>query len=369
MTTNTITMQGAGGKQYSSSISEDRWRMEKQVNPILLEEIKKKIKELAALREIGKEISASLDLNQVLNTIMECALELLNAKKGCIILIDPAAKELKVAVIRGLSEEESRKLTAQTIDDISRPQVMRSFLCTPLKIKNTIIGVININNGNKGTGFTKRHLEILNELADQAAIAIDNARAHKELQEVALETIKSLALTIDQRDHYTSRHSENVARYATAIAREMNLPEEEIKKIGQAAHLHDIGKIGIRDYILSKPGKLSPEEWEEIKTHCSKGADILKPLEFLNGIIDFVRQHHERPDGKGYPGGLKGEDITMGARIMAVADSFDAMTSDRPYRPAMSPQKAADEIKSLSGIMYDPQVVKAFVLAIEKKAI
>lgn len=343
-----------------------------KVNFLLIKEIKKKVKELTALREIGKEISKSLNLDRVLSTIIDHALELLNSHKGAIMLLDPATQELNVAVARGLCEKEIKKQSSGVIKDISQSHVTNSFLHTPLKIKDTIIGVIHITNGddkNKKNGFTERHLEILNEFADQAAIAIDNARSHQELKDVVLDIIKALAVSIDQRDHYTSDHSENVARYAIAIAREMNLSEEEIEKIERASQLHDIGKIGISDYILSKPGKLTKEEWGEIKKHTLKGAEILEPLKFLNGITDLVKQHHERSDGKGYPNGLKEKDIQIGARIMAVADSFDAMTSERPYRPAMDHKKAVDEIKRCSGIMYDPLVVKAFLRAIDKKSI
>lgn len=342
---------------------------EVEVNCLLCKKNKEKAKELSALREIGKEISLLLDLDEVLTTIIDRAIELLNGQKACIILLDQSTKELKIAIHKGLSEEEIKRFKDQVLEDISQSHISHSYLSTPLRIKDTIIGAINIRNGSRGRGFSKRSLDILKELADQAAIAIDNARSHLELQNVALDTVKSLAMTIDQKDHYTSCHSENVACYAEAIAREMNLSEEEIQKIEQAAQLHDIGKIGVRDYILSKPGKLTPEEWEEVKTHTLKGAEILKPLEFLNGIVEVVKQHHERPNGKGYPQGLKKEEIVIGARIMAVADSFDAMTSERPYRPAFSRQKAIDEIKDLAGVMYDPEVVNAFLRAIDNKSI
>jgi putative nucleotidyltransferase with HDIG domain len=342
--------------------------MEKDINPILLGELKKKIKELAALREISKAISVSLELNQVLATIMDSALELLNAKKGSIILLDSNTKKLNIAVARGLSEKEIKEIKIQTLENISQPRISRSFLSTPLKNKDTIIGVIHIND-NKGKGFNQRHLEILQELADHAAIAIDNAASHQELQRVALNIIRALAVSIDQRDHYTRCHSENVARYAVAIAREMNLSDEEIEKIQQAAQLHDIGKIGIKDAILSKPGKLTPEEWKEIEKHTLKGAEILSPLEFLDGIVDIIKQHHERPNGKGYPAGLKNNDIRIGAKIMAVADSFDAMISERPYRPAMSRRDAVDEIKRGSAVTYDSAVVKAFLRVVEKNII
>ena len=325
----------------------------------MLEKIRKKIKELSALREIGKEITSSLSLEWVLNTIIDRALELLHARKGSIMLLNDETKELAIAVARGLAEEPQ---------DIAEPHYTHSSLSAPLRIKDKLIGVIIIND-NKGEGYTSRHMDILKELADQAAIAIDNARAHEDLQKVAINTVKALAVSIDQKDHYTHSHSENVTRYAVAIAREMKLEEEVIHKIELAAQVHDLGKIGIRDYILSKPGKLTPEEWEEIKTHTVRGAEILKPLEFLDGIVEMVRQHHERSDGKGYPNGLKEKDTLIGARIMGVADSFDAMTSDRPYRPAMSREVAIKEIKHYSGTLYDPRVVEAFLRAVEKGAI
>lgn len=344
-------------------------RMDNTVNSHLVDELKKKAKELAALREIGKDISSSLDLETVLNTIADCAIDLLKGKKACIMLLDIATKKMDICTNRGLEKSEIEKLKNEFTKDISIEHVSETFLHTPLKTRDSIIGLIYVSNGAEGKTFTNHHLYILKELADQATIAIDNARAHTKLQDIALDTIRALAVTLDQRDHYTSCHSENVARYAITIAREMNLSEEEIDKIERASQLHDIGKIGINDYILSKPGKLTSQEWEEIKKHTIKGEEILKPLEFLNGIVDLVRQHHERYDGKGYPDGLKHKDIKLGARIMAVADSFDAMTSERPYRPALSREKAIEEIKQCSGLCYDPKVVKAFLRAVEQKII
>ena len=343
--------------------------MKKQAKPVLIDDIKKKVKELAALREIGKEISSSLNLRHVLATIIDRALELLNAKKGCIMLLDNHTGKMRVGLSKGLSKEETEKIKAQTLNRISLSHIAPFFLSAPLKLKNKTIGAIHITHSVKEAGFTSRHLQILKEFADQAVIAIDNAESHQQLRKVVLNTIKALAVSIDQRDHYTSCHSENVARYAVAIAKEMDLPEGQIEKIEHAAQLHDIGKIGIRDYILSKPGKLTPSEWDEIRSHSKRGAEILKPLEFLDGIIDIVKEHHERCDGKGYPNGLKEKNIKIGARIMAVADSFDAMTSERPYRPAMPRKEAIEEIKRASGIMYAPKIVDAFLRAIAKKTI
>lgn len=177
-----------------------------------------------------------------------------------------------------------------------------------------------------------------------------------------MQTVKALAQAIDAKDHYTHGHSEKVTKYALMITQEMGLKSEEIEDIRQASELHDLGKIGIHDYILTKPGKLTPEEWENVKLHSLKGAEILEPLDFLDGIIDLVRQHHERYDGKGYPHGLAGEQIKIGARIMAVADAFDAMISKRSYsEKPLTKEEAIEEIKKSSGSQFDPMVVGAFL--------
>ena len=176
-----------------------------------------------------------------------------------------------------------------------------------------------------------------------------------------MRTINALVAAIDFKDHQTKRHSDNVKYYAALIAQHMDLPMDQIKIIKEACQLHDLGKIGVHDYILTKPGKLTAEEWSEIKSHSLAGAMILKPFHFLKKIVEIVRQHHERYDGTGYPDGLAGDEICMGARIMTVADSYDAMVSKRPYKDVISPQKAVAEIKKNRGIQFDPVIVDAFL--------
>jgi putative nucleotidyltransferase with HDIG domain len=183
----------------------------------------------------------------------------------------------------------------------------------------------------------------------------------KELHHVYMHTIKAFASAIDLKDHYTYDHSINVVKYAVAIAHQVKLMNHEIQDIKHACQLHDLGKIGVPDYILAKHGKLNKEEWEKVKIHTLKGAEILSPLKFLDGIIKLIVCHHERYDGKGYPKGLKCEKIPLGARIMLVADAFDAMTSDRPYRKKLSIEEAIEELKRNSGTQFDPGVVKAFL--------
>ncbi|MBU4304670.1 MAG: HD-GYP domain-containing protein [Candidatus Omnitrophica bacterium] len=182
-----------------------------------------------------------------------------------------------------------------------------------------------------------------------------------------MRTINALVAAIDFKDHLTKSHSDNVKHYACAIAREMKLPPAEIERIKEACQVHDLGKIGVHDNILTKPGKLTPEEIKEMRLHSLAGAVILKPFPFLEKIVEIVRQHHERYDGQGYPDGIKGEKICMGARIMAVADSFDAMTSKRPYRQPMNMAAAIEELKNNSGTQFDPKVAEVFIRLLERE--
>jgi putative nucleotidyltransferase with HDIG domain len=179
----------------------------------------------------------------------------------------------------------------------------------------------------------------------------------KKLQRTYMDVIRTLAATIDEKDPYTHNHSKNVAYYATLISKEMHLNEGEIDVIERASLLHDIGKIGIPDYLLAKTENLSPREWEIIREHPIKGAKILEPLEFLVEEIRLIKQHHERFDGEGYPARMKGESICLGARIMAVADAYDAMSKARPYRKAFTKEEMMIEFEKGSGYQFDPQII------------
>ena len=181
------------------------------------------------------------------------------------------------------------------------------------------------------------------------------------------ESIFAFAKTIELKDHYTGEHVENTVHYATEIAKCLNLPREEVELIKQAAMLHDLGKIGISENILLKKGKLNKKEFEEIKKHPQIGADIIRPIQFLHALIPFIFYHHERWDGKGYPSGIKGEDIPIGARVIAIADVYQALTSDRPYHKAFTKAKAIDMIKKSSGTQFDPRIVNNFLTVIKKE--
>lgn len=354
-----------------------------------------KAKELSLLFEISKEITSSLTIGDVLDTIVKRTGQVLGVDMCSILLLDEVKNELFIAAAKGLSEDvianarvkfgdkisgwvlkHKKSLLVQEIEKDSRfaktseqKYYTGSFISVPLIFKDKTIGVLNINNKYSREVFTNADLKLVEGIADHASIAIENARLYKDLQGVYMQIITTLTSTIQVKDNYTKGHSERVTEYAVSIAKEMGLSKRQVEIIKVACQLHDLGKIGIHEHILTKPGKLTEEEWKEIKLHPQKGVEILKPLAFLNDIITLVEQHHEHYDGKGYPSGLKGEEIELGARIIGVADSFDAMTTKRSYADARSIEGAAEELKHYSGTQFDPKVVDAFVAILDKDLI
>jgi HD-GYP domain-containing protein (c-di-GMP phosphodiesterase class II) len=190
--------------------------------------------------------------------------------------------------------------------------------------------------------------------------------AADENRALFLNSIQMLAGAVDERDPYTRGHSDRVTRYSVAIAGDMGLTQDEIEKVRVAAQLHDVGKIGIEDRILKKPGPLTSDEYQLMKVHTLKGANILRPVEQLAALIPGVELHHETLDGRGYPHGLKGDEVPVIARIIMVADTFDAMTTDRPYQAAMDPAYAVQYVNSMAGSKFDPAVVKAMTQIFER---
>ncbi len=234
----------------------------------------------------------------------------------------------------------------------------------PLWVKGNLVGIMLLFS--RREEMSEEEMGMLLAIADQTAMAIENARAYQELKDLNLQTITALATAIEAKDPYTGGHSLGVTEKAVAIAQEMGLPEEEIEKLRVAGLLHDTGKIGIPDSVLNKPGRLTAAEYVMIKVHPAISADIVGKIEGLTHLVPIIRHHHEWYDGNGYPDGLKEEEIPLGARILAVADGFDAMMAERPYRTAKSREEALAEIRAGAGTQWDPKVVKAF-LAVTRK--
>jgi putative nucleotidyltransferase with HDIG domain len=197
----------------------------------------------------------------------------------------------------------------------------------------------------------------------------DQLRHLADLNSLYLSTIEALAQAIDAKDHFTHGHIRRVQMYAGRLARELGMPDQECKAIDAAALLHDMGKIGVPEHILNKPGKLTNAEYEKVKMHAALGADILSSIKFPYPVVPIVRHHHERWDGRGYPDGLAATGIPLGARLLAVVDCFDALTTNRPYRPALSDDEAAEVLRSERGKSYDPRVVDAFLNVFREVAV
>ncbi|MFO7885071.1 MAG: HD domain-containing phosphohydrolase, partial [Desulfobacteraceae bacterium] len=252
------------------------------------------------------------------------------------------------------------RLTADAVTD-----GMHSALVLPVFINHELKGTIAL-------GFLSEKrlsdddLTQARQISDQVAVALSNARLVAQLEKLNLGTLEALARTVDAKSAWTAGHSERVTHLSVKIARVLGLADSQVEILRRAAYLHDIGKIGIPLAILDKPGRLTDEEFEKIKEHPVIGARILEPIEAYADVLAMIHQHHEKYDGKGYPDGLSGEEITLGARIMAVADVYDAVVSDRPYRQGWIEEKAIEMITRESGTHFDPRVVDAFLLAVSQ---
>ncbi len=245
---------------------------------------------------------------------------------------------------------------------------IKSSLMVPLVTKGETIGLLDIGSTFHGR-LAPEHLSAAVNIASQITVALENAMLYEDLQQLLVGTITSLAAAIDAKSPWTNGHSERVTRYAVEIGKELGLKDHDLEMLRLSALLHDVGKIGTYDIVLDKPGKLTEEEFALVKKHPKKGAEILAPIKQLIDVIPGVLHHHERYDGKGYPDGLKEEDIPLQARILCVADSFDAMTADRPYRTASGKDYAISEVKRWSGTQFDPKVVAVFLRVLDRLSI
>lgn len=308
-------------------------------------QLERQVRQLRALHRAGQAMTATLDLDQTLGAILSMTSEIISTSAGTIKLLDEETEEMTVRASCG-----------------SMPG-LEERLDLPLQVGERVIGVFELG-AERAIGAEDRRL--LETMASQAAVAIENARLFEDTQRTYYETLRSLAGALEARDAYTQGHSERVAKLSLEVGRVLGLVDDELREIYSAAMLHDIGKIGVRDAILLKPGGLTEGEMEAIRSHPALGDTILGPLKFLGRVATYVKHHHERWDGRGYPEELAGEDIPLPSRIVAVADAFDALTTDRPYRDRLSDTDALDEIRRNAGSQFDPRAVEAMLEVLEK---
>jgi HD-GYP domain-containing protein (c-di-GMP phosphodiesterase class II) len=243
--------------------------------------------------------------------------------------------------------------------DILHPDPYR-FLAVKMQHKNELYGWLGMVSFNLKEIFRQSELSLLVTMAEQMGVVIANTNLYKDLERFVINVVKSLVYVIEAKDEYTRGHSERVNRYCMMMADRLEMDEEDIKDLHWASILHDIGKIGIPEAILNKPDRLDNDEFNTIKSHPMKGYEILQPIEQLRSSLKGIMHHHERFDGKGYPKGLKGENIPLIGRIIAVADTFDAITSNRAYRSAKKYHEAMAIMEQVSGSQLDPWLVKLF---------
>lgn len=348
------------------------------------DQLKDTQRRLQAVYEANQIISSERDLKKLFERVMAQIFRLVPAHNGVILLKDEKKGELVVehvrqgegqgevamssSIVKRAYEQGEAIITYNAADDARFDagasiiaQNITSAMCAPLTHQHERLGVIYVDTRGTRSAFTQGDLELLVALSGPAAIAIRNAQYLAKLQKSYQDTLIALANSIELRDHYTVGHTWRVTNFALEIARTLGWPEDKLRECEMGGVLHDIGKISVDDAVLRKPGHLTEEEFDKMKVHPEKGARLLQDIEFLAPCVPYALYHHERYDGRGYPFGLKGEEIPIEGRLLAVADTFDAMTSNRPYRKGLDPNFAIAELEKGKGTQFDPLVVDAMV--------
>jgi HD-GYP domain-containing protein (c-di-GMP phosphodiesterase class II) len=377
----------------------------------VLRDMQEKVRQLELINDFASIMNSTLDTAVVREKALEATCQLLRCETASLLLIDStkgelywdsalgeAGKALKNSIRLAIDDRSIAGYVAMTgeslvINDVQKDPrhfkkkatsekseggfVNHTMICVPLKTKGHIVGVLQALNKlpnvparpslHEWPDFYEEDKRLFETLSHQVAIAVENAKLYNDIKKSFYDTVEALAEAIEKKDRYTGGHTKRVVYYSTCIAKYMDITSEQLERIRLGAILHDIGKIGIEDKILKKEAPLTPDEWKVMQKHPEIGHDILDNVESLKDVIGAMKYHHERWDGKGYPLGLKGEEIPLVARVVSVADTYDAMVSTRPYRKGLDPKIAFDEIVKYRGSQFDPIVVDAFVKAFENE--
>ncbi|WP_407571475.1 PAS domain S-box protein [Deinococcus altitudinis] len=357
-------------------------------------DLQQQVRRVTALREIDQSIVSSGDLSVTLGMILDNIRLQLGVDAATVLLLKTHTLTLEYVAARGfttalqglavrLGEELSGRvaltrqpliipdlqnvLMSQTWREMLNEERLMAYFAAPIIVKGKVLGVLEVLHRQPfepSSGW----LEVFEMLISQAAIAVNNDGLFQDLEQTSLElrfayeeTIEGWARALDLRDHETEGHSRRVTDLTVKLCQHLGVPSEKLMDVRRGALLHDIGKMGVPDAILLKPGKLTPEEWQKMKKHPGFAVKLLSPIKFLRPALDIPQYHHERWDGSGYPLGLSGEDIPLTARAFAVVDVYDALTSDRPYREAWSREQAVEHIRTGAGAHFDPGVVEVFI--------
>jgi len=359
-------------------------------------DLAKRIDMIQSLYEINKAISSSLSHDLIVATaadhlevLLHCDLQVIADKhldSQRIMSVRARGKEITDGLTPG-QELENKGIIhhavtteeTQYIPDTSNyfqpcrflqdqtDKEIRSLMIVPLVTSKGVRGLLIL--GDRQPAFFKNEeLFVVEKIASQLAVAIQNAQLYEEMRQLFFNTVASLANAIDAKSPWTMGHSERVMNVAANIARDMGLDEERIERVRMGGLLHDIGKIGVMEALLEKPAELDDDDFPPIRLHPEKGVAILSPIAQLKDVLPAILHHHEFYDGSGYPGHLAGDDIPLDARIIAVADSFDAMVADRPYRKGLGVKEAAKELARCAGTQFDPAIVDSFCSRLDRLA-
>lgn len=357
-------------------------------------ELQQRLSDYQSLLEIGVELAGSLDINQVLELAMGHAEKLCRAETSSIWQVDAARGDLFFRVVRGNVASDIRDHRVpmgqgivgnvaktgkgEIVNDVERDDRWggdlanafrtRAILTVPLKAQGRVVGVLQLLNPLERERFDANDLERMRLFAAPLGQAIDNARLYSAMKDLYLDTVTALAEAVEKRDPYTGGHVRRVVLYSILLGHELGLAQADLERLRIASTLHDVGKIAVPDHVLQKPAPLDDSEYLVMQRHTVDGAEILSRIPDLHDVLPGVRSHHERLDGRGYPDGLEAKDIPQSARIIAVADTYDAMTSSRPYRAALEHQVAVDEIRRGKGTQFCPSVVEAFNRLVDRDA-
>ncbi|MDD5126935.1 MAG: HD domain-containing protein [Dehalococcoidales bacterium] len=376
-------------------------KKEEQVRkPLTIEEYRER---LELLYDVAQQANSFSEVSNLLQEILLVIEQLLHASASSLLLIDQEKRELYAQAAGGMAANTLKQLRLNLdtgitgwvarhakptiVNDVAKDKrfnkeidnlsgfVTKSMIAAPIFRGREIIGVIEALNKSDGATFTERDLSVLTGFAatealillvSMAGTAINNIKLHQDMMDGYKSTVEALVTAADAKDPYACGHSRRVSEYTLMAARNLNFPEGELRILEFGALLHDIGKIGIDDSILRRPRPLTDEEWYVVRKHPMRGANIIAEIPFLEKAKDIVLSHHERYDGTGYPQGLKGENIPMGARIVAVADAFDTMTTDHAYRPVLNTEAAVNELIAGTGTQFCPVAVGAFINELKK---
>jgi len=371
----------------SRSFSAVTQRLEENVRSL---ELAKKTLQ-AVMSRVGYGMSNMENIDTFLVLILETLTNALNGKTAALILLDEKKSELIVNNVYGTSYDQKNKLRIKLFEgsplakviaekkpmsisgiflqNDSNPQLSELFgenlLCAPLVFQDRVSGIMTLSKPEgQIENFSDEDLNLVFNLASQTAVAIENSKLNRDIEKTYFETISALALAVDAKDQYSRWHLDRVAHYTLLIGKQLGLDDEDLNSLRDAARLHDLGKIGVPDEILKKDGQLNDEEWVIMRRHPEIGESIIKPVRSLNHLCDIIRHHHEKLDGSGYPDGLKGEEISPLVRILSVCDVYDALTTERPYRPKKSKDQAIHILRSMKEHL-DQDIVNIFVEILE----